>query len=234
LAHAESLVAVSGFEAALFQRALGLGEDRFTVIRNGFEMPTVRESAATEASQAPAGPVILSIGRLERYKGHHRAIGAMETVLASHPNAELHIVGTGPYEPQLRRLAQRSGAASHVRFVNFPPDRRGDLGSLVARSHLVTLLSEYEAHPVAVMEAVGLRRRVLVADNSGLHELAEQGLASEVSLDRPDREVGEVMAELLLSPPVRASVELQTWDGCADRLADLYRTVLQRVEGSSA
>ncbi|MFN8528578.1 MAG: hypothetical protein U0670_08200 [Anaerolineae bacterium] len=40
------------------------------------------------------------------------------------------------------------------------------MSRLLARASLVVLFSEYEAHPVAVMEALSLRRPVLVADTS--------------------------------------------------------------------
>jgi glycosyltransferase involved in cell wall biosynthesis len=226
LRRAAALVAVSDFEARLFERALGLGHERFAVIRNGFEMP---ESSLAEEPGPVAeagGPVILSIGRLERYKGHHRAIGAMGAVLRAHPGAELYVVGSGPYERQLRRLADAAGAGSHVHFTTFPPERRAELRRLMVRSDLIALLSEYEAHPVSVMEAAGLGLRVLVGATSGLHELAVQGLATEVSLGRGDDEIGALMVELLRRPAPEAAPELPTWDACAGRLADLYLAAL--------
>jgi len=57
------------------------------------------------------------------------------------------------------------------------------MAEMLSQAMLVALLSEYEAHPVAVMEALALRRPVLVADTSGMRELAEQGFARSVSLD---------------------------------------------------
>lgn len=42
-------------------------------------------------------------------------------------------------------------------------------------------------HPVAVMDAVALGRKVVVADNSGLSELAAEGLAVAVPVDAPPR-----------------------------------------------
>jgi glycogen synthase len=233
LSRARALVAVCDFEADLFGRALRLSRDRFQVIRNGFEMPAppfpppcgegwegVSPVAPTDP---PAPPVILSIGRLERYKGHHRVIGAMETVFARHPQAELYIVGGGPDEERLRRLAAASAHADRIRFVSFPPQRRAELARLISRSHLVALLSEYEAHPVSVMEAAGMGRRVLVAGNSGLHELAEQGLASEVALSRSDQEIGGKILDLLRRPAPPVPAHLPDWNACADQLAGVYQ-----------
>jgi glycogen synthase len=226
LTQARGLVAVGEYEAELFGRALGLSRDRFAVIRNGFEMPG-RSQGVRGEPQGP--PLILSIGRLERYKGHHRAIGAMKAVLAEHPHAELYVVGTGPEEERLRRQAAAT-AGGRVHFVSFPPERRAELAHLIARSHLVALLSEYEAHPVSVMEAAGMGRRVLVAQNSGLHELAEQGLASEVPLSRSDEEIGRVMLELLRAPIRKSAARLPNWHACVDQLAGLYETLPRRAE----
>ena len=229
LARAAALVAVSEFEAGLFQDALGLGPERFAVIPNGFDLPAAAPNGrGWDVVPRGGRPLILSVGRLERYKGHHRAIAALPAVLRVHPEAELLIVGTGPYEQRLRRLAEAIGVPSRVRFVSFPPERRGDLGRLVAGADLVTLLSEYEANPVAVMEAVGLGRRVLVASSSGLRELAERGLASQVSLEAPDHAIGELMAGLLRRPGPAEAPQLPTWDDCADRLAAVYANVLHR------
>jgi glycosyltransferase involved in cell wall biosynthesis len=218
---ATALVAVSEFEAALFARALRVPRDRLTVIPNGFELP---EPGPAQHREPDGSPLLVSIGRLERYKGHHRVIGALGTLLRTHPRAQLEVVGTGPYEERLRRLARDGGVAERVRFASFAPGERAALRALIDRADLVTLLSEYEAHPVSVLEAAGLGRRVLVADNSGLRELAEQGLATAVSLRCSDRELGEAMAELLDRPPP-APAELATWDACAERHAELYGRV---------
>jgi glycosyltransferase involved in cell wall biosynthesis/O-antigen/teichoic acid export membrane protein len=221
---AQALVAVGDFEAARFARTLGLPGDRLAVIPNGFELP---EAPGPGGREAAGAPLLLSVGRLERYKGHHRVIGALETVLRAHPGAQLRVVGSGPYEGPLRRLAGAGAAAGHVRFESFAPGERAALRGLLARADLVALLSEYEAHPVSVLEAAGLGRRVLVADNSGLRELAGRGLATAISLRRSDRELGEAMLELLRRPAPAPPAALPGWDACAARHVDLYRRVLE-------
>jgi len=220
LTAADGMVAVSEFEATLFARALGVLRARITVIPNGFELPPSTEPPDPDPD---ASPLLVSIGRLERYKGHHRVIGALGTVLRAHPRAQLQVVGTGPYERPLRRLAADLAVADRVRFASFPPGERGELRSLLERADLVALLSEYEAHPVAAAEAAGLGRRVLVADNSGLRELADRGLATAVSLRRSDQEVGQAMVDLLGRPAPPRPEALASWDACADRHVELYR-----------
>ena len=54
---------------------------------------------------------IVSVGRVERYKGHHKAIEALPHLLETHPEAHVQVLGSGPYEPELLALAESLGRA---------------------------------------------------------------------------------------------------------------------------
>ena len=62
-----------------------------------------------------------------------------------------------------------------IRFI--PPVDRALMGERIARAGVMTLLSDYEAHPVAVMEALTAGRPAVVSRTSGLTELADLGWA---------------------------------------------------------
>jgi glycosyltransferase involved in cell wall biosynthesis len=171
--------------------------------------------------------LILSVGRLERYKGHHLAIAALPHVVAEVPDAHLSIIGSGPYETELRRLASQHGVADRVEIASIPPADRSRMASVVASAGVVTLLSEFEANPVSVMEALALRRRVLVADTSGLSELGRRGLARTIPLDSPPEAIARAIVDQLRSP-APAGFSLPTWDSCAAQIVDVYAEVLQR------
>ena len=94
--------------------------------------------------------------------------------------ARLVVVGRGSYERQLRRLVIRLGVERAVTFTSFDAANRAALGTLIRSSDIVALLSDYEANPVALMEALALGRKIVVADTSGLSELASEGLAIAV------------------------------------------------------
>jgi len=221
LARARKLVAVSEFEAEFFARELHLPADRFVTIQNGAAMAPPDEPVAIDA----AAPVILSVGRLERYKGHHRLIEAMPRVLDAIPGARLEIVGVGTYEDELRRQAAATGLNGHIKIGSIEPKDRAGMSRTIAGASAVALLSEYEANPVAVMEALALNRRVLVADTSGLSEIARAGMARAVPIDASAEQIASALVELLRSPePV--GLRLPTWDESAARLIDVYREVL--------
>jgi glycosyltransferase involved in cell wall biosynthesis len=221
LARARKLVAVSQFEARFFARELHLPDERFATIQNGAAMTPPTDPVEID----PAAPVILSVGRLERYKGHHRLIDALPRVLEQVPGARLRIVGAGDYEQPLRQRAAASGLGDRIEIGSIDPLDREGMARTIAGASAVALLSEYEANPVAVMEALALRRRVLVADTSGLSELAAAGMARAIPIDASDDEIADALVALLRSPEP-APMRLPTWDESAAQLADVYREVL--------
>jgi glycosyltransferase involved in cell wall biosynthesis len=113
-----------------------------------------------------------------------------------------------------------------VEVTSFGPDRRAEFGALVARADVVALLSDYEAHPVAVMEALALGRPVVVAATSGLVELARDGLVRAVPPDAPPLVVAQELLRTAEAPPhpVPPGV-LRSWDDCASDLLALYQEV---------
>jgi glycosyltransferase involved in cell wall biosynthesis len=170
--------------------------------------------------------VAISIGRLERYKGHQRAIAAFPELLRRIPDARLLVLGEGPYEPQLRALVRKLALDDYVSIGRIPPQERQRLADLLSSAGLVVLLSEYEAHPVAVMEALALGRQVLVSDTSGLHELAQKGLCRAVPLNISSADLANVMAEELQNRRDAPQISLPDWDRCADDLTRVYEGIV--------
>ena len=222
LERADGLVAVSRFEQALFADALGVPKDRIRLIPNGADMPAHSEGVRETPD------LIVSVGRLEWYKGHHRAIDALPHLLRRRPNARLMVIGSGPIQEELRARAADLGVAGQVSIRSFAPDDRVGMADLLASAALVVLLSEYEAHPIAIAEALGLGRRVLVADTSGLSDFVADGVAQGVPLDLPpDRLAAALDAALGASPPSEIR-SLPTWHETVDALETLYQAATQR------
>jgi glycosyltransferase involved in cell wall biosynthesis len=143
----------------------------------------------------------------------------------------LAVIGRGRYEQQLHRLAGRLGVEDAVTFTSFGSTAREALGALLRSSDVVALMSDYEANPVAVMEALALGRKVVVADTSGLSELASEGLATAVPPNVSPLVLAGVLAEVAAKPDPVAP-DLPTWDGCADQLLGLYEEILSSTPGA--
>ncbi len=221
LKRANRLIGVAQFEADFFSENLEIDRSRFVVVPNGSQLPKL----TTPVEPSP-DTLIVSPGRLERYKGHHTAIQALPKVLQTNPNVRLRIVGTGPYEADLRNLALSLGISDLVEIGGIPPEDRQGMAALMSRASLVVLFSEYEAHPVAVMEALSLGRSVLVADTSGLSEIAKKGWVKAIALDSTPDKVAAAILRQLDEPPMLHEITLPTWDECTASLLAVYRSVL--------
>ncbi len=117
LARATALVSIANFEIEHYGAMLGLPRSRFVTIPTGADLP------APSADAPPvSGRLIVSSGRLERYKGHERVLRVLPQVLGKVPDARLWIAGAGPLEGELRRLAGELGVADRVEI---------DLGRIV-------------------------------------------------------------------------------------------------------
>jgi glycosyltransferase involved in cell wall biosynthesis len=219
LLRAAALVAIAEFEIEHYARTIALPRSRFVLIPNGADLP--------RPDPQPPGPaddtLIVSVGRLERYKGHQRAIAALPHLAADVPDVRLWIAGHGPYERQLARLAHELGVGDRVE-IGAEDDRRA-MATRLSRASLAVLFSEWETQPIAALEAASLGVPLLVTDNSGLAELTSRGLARSVALTDPPERYAAAMLEQLRHPLERPDVEVATWDGCADALAGLYKGV---------
>jgi glycosyltransferase involved in cell wall biosynthesis len=226
LRHAVSLIAVSRFEAVALARHARLGDKRVIVIRNGGALPPPRTGTVAVPGR------IVSSGRLERYKGHQRVIEALPHVMREIPEAHLLILGSGPYERTLCQLARDLGVSDRVTIKHLAPADRQGMATTLAESSVVAALSDYEAHPVAVMEALCVARPVVGYDIAGIGELAAEGWVRGVPRGAPAAATAQELVKAMSSPSLMDHVQLPSWDSCADQLAHVYLSSLRASPGS--
>ena len=225
LRNAVSLIAVSRFEADALTRRARLGDKRVIVIRNGGALPPPRTGTVAVPGR------IVSIGRLERYKGHQRVIEALPYVMREIPEAHLLILGGGPYEGNLYELASHLGVSERVSIKYIDPADRQGMATTLTESSVVAALSDYEAHPVAVMEALCVARPVVGYDIAGIGELLEAGWVRGVPYGAPAAAVAQELVTAMSSPLPVDHGQLPTWDSCADQLAHVYLSSLGIARG---
>jgi hypothetical protein len=74
-------------------------------------------------------------------------------------------------------------------------------------------------------EPLALGGKVVVADTSGLSELASEGFATAVPPNASPRELAGVLARVAARPDPRPP-DLPAWDDCADQLLALYKEIV--------
>ncbi|WP_433181371.1 glycosyltransferase family 4 protein [Actinoallomurus sp. CA-150999] len=177
-------------------------------------------------------PVILTVSRLVPRKGQDRLIGALPLVRRAVPDATLLIVGTGPYEDRLRRLAGNgvvfAGGHPHHALPWF--FAAADVFALPSRSRLGGL--EVEGLGIVFLEAAAAGLPVLAGDSGGAPEAVRDGETGHVVDGRSVPDIADRLIGLLTDPGAmgekgRAWVSAAwSWDRSYERLRELLsRTV---------
>jgi glycosyltransferase involved in cell wall biosynthesis len=113
---------------------------------------------------------LLTVGRLDRVKGHHLAIQAV-AALEPEVNAHLHILGDGPSRSELATLAGSLGVAARVHLQGF----QRNVYDYIAHCDALLMPSLHEGLPYTLLEAMALGIPVIASRVGGLAEVIEDG-----------------------------------------------------------
>jgi glycosyltransferase involved in cell wall biosynthesis len=133
--------------------------------------PVDRLRVRRDLGIGPDEVVAVTVGRLYEMKGLETAIGAVGAILAREPRFRLLLVGAGPLEEELRRLASSLGLGRRVTFAG----RRDDVPDLLRASDVFILPSESETAPLTVLEAMAAGLPVVATDVGGVAEAVQAG-----------------------------------------------------------
>lgn len=162
----------------------------------------------------PPGDYALSVGRLDAWKRPDLVVGA----LAHAPKARLVLLGKGPEEERLRRLARELGVSDRVRFV--PEVDDDGLIELYSGARLVVIAPQGEDLGYVPLEAFLSRKPVLTTEDAGGPlEFVENGRTGFVVAPRPEA-LGAALALAWERPEALAAlgaagfarVSVLTWD----------------------
>ncbi|MGJ7029253.1 MULTISPECIES: glycosyltransferase family 4 protein [Methanothermobacter] len=109
------------------------------------------------------GPSVSCVSRLVEYKRIQDLIRAVADLRDEFPDIRCRIIGTGPLEESLRKLALQEGADENVEFLGFV-ERHEDVLRVVAESWVFCLPSVVEGFGIVVVEAMGCGTPFLAAE----------------------------------------------------------------------
>ena len=195
--------------------------------------------ASAEPLRAPAGSVVLMLGRLSRQKGFDIGLHAFAEVADRHPEARVVVAGDGAERAPLERLAAGLGVAGRVEFRGWvaPPEVPG----LLDRAAVVLMPSRVEPYGLVALEAAQRGRPVIATDVEGLREAVTDGVTG---LLVPAGEVEALTAALdrLLADPALAArlgaagAELHggtaAWERHLDHYEEVYRQAVALPEST--
>lgn len=222
---ANAVVTVSQALADRLQ-AIGIAADKLHVLPNGVDLEKFRpiEDARSRAGLEEERTVLVSVGHLLEAKGHHIAIEA----LASLPGATLLIVGQGPREDTLRKLAAKCGVAARVRFLGHVPHNQ--LAEIYSAADFTILASENEGMPNVMLESLACGTRVIATDVGGVSEVITDSVGGAILRTRSGKSVVQSVNSLIGDRNDRVRTRLFSqrfaWQGVIQRQIKFYEKLL--------
>ncbi len=167
LALVDHIVYVTFDLAASFRRTHRHKES--SVIHNGIAPIQHAESGVSGHFESNCFNIGI-VGRVSRVKGHMFLLKAVER-LSDLTDLRVHLVGSGPLEPELKRYCALHGMDSKVRFYGF----REDIHECIRKLDVLVMPSLHEGMPYSALEAMYLRLPIIASAVGGLREVLRDG-----------------------------------------------------------
>jgi D-inositol-3-phosphate glycosyltransferase len=184
----DAIVTSCGEEASQVVELYGADPARVVVIAPGvdhaFFGPGSRAAARRAIGVPTAGPLVLSVGRIQPLKGLHVAVEAFASLPGLLPTARwrdaLHVVVGGPsgadgtaYLERARRHARALGVLDRMRWVK--PQPHAALASYYRAADVALVPSQSESFGLVALEAAACGAPVVATPVGGLKTLVVDG-----------------------------------------------------------
>jgi glycosyltransferase involved in cell wall biosynthesis len=162
-------------------------EAKITVARYGYDFGLLRprlSPAERDRMRDELGGrdriIVATIARLSLEKGHRYLLEAATRLVRRRPQLLFVLVGTGPLDEELQRVARTSDLDGHVRFMGW----RSDAWSIIEASDLVVHPTLHEAFCSVIVEAMALERPLVATDVAAAPEQIDDGQTGILVLGR--------------------------------------------------
>lgn len=226
--------AVSHFTKRNLKR---LGVKNVRVCFNGFDPNELDSGSAKEITKNDVTPnaekpIILTVGRLQAYKGHDQVIKALKKVKERFPDARYVIVGSGEYKEELEELTASLGLRDSVKFEGFVPD--DELPGFYNACDVFVMPTRIEREGlegfgIAYLEANAYEKPVIGTTEGGAESAIEHGSTGFLVDPYDTDEIAEHIIYILDNPKLskrlgregkQRVLESFTWEDVSERILE--------------
>lgn len=176
----------------------------YTVVSNGVDLTKY----LFKEKQPDDAPIIIMIGTLSPNKGQVLGIRAFIILLKSIPDAKLLIVGDGVDRDRLHALVQNEGLTGKVNLLG----TRDDVPEILTKIHILWQLSESEAMPMVVLEAMASGVPVIGFDVRGTRDAVVDKITGHLIPYAEVSDIANKTVELLKDVPMYRSFSIKGRD----------------------
>lgn len=209
--------------------AMGIAARKIHVVYRGVNPdrfhPGDRHTARAHLGLDHDRPVLLWVGRIAPVKGLETLVDACATLKADGCDFTLALVGDGSGRDALATQVKRLGLDGVVRFAGSVT--HDQLGEWYRAASLVVLPSLSEGVPNVLLEAIACGTPFVASDVGGINEIADTEHDRLVPAGSAPALAGAIRESLDRSRVGKRRFEPDTWRTSAQRLSDVFRSILE-------
>lgn len=214
---ADRVICVSRYEKELIKENFGLSDEKLVCVPNGLNLDDFGIKNGVKKKKT-----ILYVGRLERYKGVQHIIRALPYL----KDYKLVIVGKGPYEDELRKLAFSIDVNRRIEWLK--DLSREELLEQYKSAGVFVFLSSFEAFGITVAEALASGTPCIVAETGALKEFINErmcfGLRNPENVNELAEKIIEVSkSKLEINLSDLPKDKIKSWDEVVDEYEKIYK-----------
>lgn len=204
-------------------------KNQSTVIYEGFNVAEFSRTAKQHSLASP--PIIASIGRLGKEKGHQLFINMAADLLKKGYNARFQIIGTGPEEENIRAAVAKKNLNEHVALLGFKQDIAKELEHI----DILAITSKTEALSLAALEAMAAKVPVVAVKIDGIQEIVHHQQTGMLVEQRDSQQMAACIIELLENQLLRQRIVDQAFqfvtqfniENMSKNIFALYNQIIQ-------
>lgn len=193
----DKIVAISEVVKEILIRS-GIEKEKITVIYSTINCEDFSgKSNLREGLGLPQDtPILGTVGSLVNIKGHKYLFEAMVKIKEEFPQVRLLVVGEGPLEEKLKKLAEKLGLESVIIFTGF----RKDIPEILGILDVFVLASLKEGLGVSLLEAASYGLPIVATNVGGIPEVVKDGITGFLVPPKDSKTLAEKIIYLLAHP----------------------------------
>lgn len=167
------------------------------------------------------------VGRLAPVKNFGLFLRAAKRVIDAGIKAMFVVIGDGPLRPELEAMATGLGIRNHIIFTGF----REDVLQLVSLLDLFVLCSDSETFPLALIEAMALKKPAIATNVGGVPEIIDHDVDGWLCPARDELSLADAVIHLLTDEKKAVEIGRRAYhkvtanfalSGMTNKLLDVY------------
>ena len=170
----DCIIANSQAAGAVLQKKVNISEKKIKMVYIGIDPKNIvpdrsREDICKEINIPPDKDIVVSIARFHKEKGSHFLPEIINKTIEKYKNAFFVLVGSGPLQKYVEREIKARNLEKYVIMLN----TRLDIKNILNACSVFFLPSCEESFSNAALEAMSLKKPVVITDVGGNNELVD-------------------------------------------------------------